>query len=122
TVTPAQLLERQQLAGDCAGGNRRRTGEPYLPRPGSPGKIAVDRTHRGLLRIGRGTGPAVGAGAACRLQKLGADLSESVEISAFDAIITHRSRAELQEQLDVRRNLQAARRCPGQHFMVAVEV
>src|SRR5208337_5170033 len=44
TVTPAQLLERQQLAGDCAGGNRRRTGEPYLPRPGSPGKIAVDRT------------------------------------------------------------------------------
>ena len=77
-----QLVERHQLAGDRAGRHGGRAREPDRARARAAREVAVDRAHGDLLGIARRAGPAVGAGAARRLQQLGADLLEGVEVAA----------------------------------------
>jgi hypothetical protein len=57
-----------------------------LSGTGAPGKIAIDGADRHLIRMGRRAGPAVGAGAAARLQQLGTDRAEGVLMIAIEVI------------------------------------
>src|SRR5438445_368144 len=78
-----QLVERDKLTRNGAGGHRWRARKPNFPRPGTPGKVAIDRTDRDLLGGLRRPRTAIRARAAARLQHFGTDRFERLEISAL---------------------------------------
>ena len=86
------------------------------------GEVAVDGADGDLRGIGRGARPAIGAGTTGRLQNLRADLLERREIAACDAIVANVNRAELQKQLHIGRDAQAALGRPLQHGVIVVKI
>ena len=85
------------------------------------GEVAVDRANRDLRSIGRGARPAIGTGTTGRLQNLRADLLERREIAACDAIVANVHRPELQKQLHIGRDAQAALGRPRKHGVIVIK-
>ena len=56
------------------------------------------------------------------LQHFGADRCECLQVTAFDAVVAHRDRAELQLQAHVFRHPESALGGPGERRVIVIEV